>query len=413
MTTYPTTQYVDLQKYKRNLQLVEAASGTNLIVILKANAYGLGAFKLAEAAIEVGIFNFATAFPKEALDLRQHFNENYPDKKLNIIALLSSNSADTYKTMIENNIEVSVGTISSIHTFLAANNENLHQNSIPKVHLELDTGMSRGGILPSELGDAIKLLNETGLELSGIWSHFADSEVPSSAYTASQKQVFLNAINLICDADLHFNSVHFENSGALINSVFGKSQQEFDQYLPGIKAMARTGIIQLGYNPDQNLENVKNLDCNVSPIVSLKSKLASIKKIEKGSKISYNGIYQASEDIMVGIVPVGYADGISRKLSADNAKVSDDIAYKVLIKYNYNGIDEEAFCPIIGRICMDQFMIKLPNIFNDLSINNVTEVVLIDDSITELSLNNFAAHSDTINYEILTNLNGRINVTYL
>lgn len=346
---------------------------TKICLPVKADAYGHGAIQIAIAAIKAGVSVLAVASVREGTELRD----------AGIVAPIISLSLPTLSEIDEiltNNIHPLV----MDSEFIKALNERAGKlNTVGKVHLKIDTGMSRIGCTPHEATELARLIASCEhLQLCGIATHFsvADSKKAENiAFTQKQIRVFSEAVQSIRNAGVKVGLVHAANSGAII------------QYPESYFDMVRPGIIVYGYPPSDELAGALDL----KPVMSLITRVVLIKKLEAGTPVSYGCTWRAEKDTYIGTLPIGYADGLTRSLSH---------GLKVRIG--------KTFYPIVGTICMDQCMVDLGSTLN---VKRWDEVEIFGTNTEEQSntADTLAKIGGTISYEILANINKRVPRVYL
>lgn len=335
-----------------------------VFAVVKANAYGHGDEEVAREALNSGASYLAVAFLDEALALRKK------GIAAPILVLGICRPGDV-RIAVENRISLTVFQ----QRWLCEAKEILPSNARLDIHVKLDTGMGRLGVRNK---DELKELESTIKEdprfcLEGVYTHFATADELNFAYFERQMERFQEMISWF-EARPEF--IHTGNSAtALIHSETHHNA-------------VRMGISMYGLTPSPEIEPV--LPFRLKPAFSLHTKLVHVKKISKGERLSYGATYEATEDEWIGTLPIGYADGWIRKLQGQ----------EVLI--------EGQRVPIVGRICMDQCMVKLPA---ELPIGTV--VTLIGKQGEEyISVNEVAEKLHTINYEITCMVAGRIPRVY-
>lgn len=368
---------IDLDAALYNLNAIKAVAGSRKIMcVIKAEAYGHGADSLALFYQENGIEAFAVATIDEALKLR----------KIGItkdILVLGYTPAWFAKALAENNI------IQTVHDFDYAaklSDELLSTNFTLKIHVKIDTGMSRLGFtckdengIKNTCDAVLKISSLPCLKINGIFTHFACSdsnEEDDINFTKSQYDNYLKAYKLLNET-IDFEYYHCCNSAATFNSdlSFGN--------------VVRTGIILYGINPSFDFKT----GFIPKPVLSLKSTVSEIKTIHSGEFVSYGKTFEAKKDMKIAVVTVGYGDGYPRALSNKG---------KVIIN--------DKFASIIGRVCMDQLMVDISDIDN---VEIGTEVILIGKSKElEITADDIAKISDTIPYETLCNISARVPRVY-
>jgi alanine racemase len=324
----------------------------DIIAVVKANAYGHGDVQIARSALEAGASYLAVAFIDEAIALRKK-GINAP-----ILVLGASRPGDV---QIASRYEISLTVFQKewLHEAKAI----LKKNEKLTVHLKLDTGMGRIGIRNKEdLAEMESLIDEDErFVLEGIYTHFATADELDQKYFQSQLLKFQEMISIL---KTHPRYIHCSNSAAALR-------------FPGAYYNAvRIGIAMYGLTP--SLEMEEELPFALHEAFSLRTRLVHVKQLHKGDKVSYGATYEASGDEWIGTIPIGYADGWIRKLSGQEVLVGGERA------------------PIVGRVCMDQCMIKLPRA---LPIGTIVTLIGQQNG-QKISINEIAGKLETINYEI-------------
>ena len=258
----------------------------------------------------------------------------------------------------------------------------LKRNKKAKVHIKIDTGMSRIGFCPETCTTAEfkKLILLQGLEIEGIFTHFARADERDRSCTNGQFHIFTEVVNAIEESGYKIPIKHVANSAGIL------------QYPETHLDMVRPGIILYGLYPSG--EVTKNL-ISLKPVMSLKTRVSNVKVLPKGRAISYGGTFITQRQSVVATLPVGYADGYSRLLSSKA---------HVLIKGQT--------APVVGRICMDQCMVDVTDVRGSVSIGD--EAVLIgDDGNHRISAEEIAKLTGTINYEVVCGISKRVPRVYI
>lgn len=341
---------------------------TEIMGIVKANAYGAGDIKVYRVLANLGVKTFAVATIEEALHLRENgCNED--------ILILGHTSFKEVHLLKKYNL------IQSVFSFVHA--KHLADNGI-RVHFKIDTGMGRMGFVyreqqknTEEIISALKLFEK----VEGIFSHFAVSDSKQDEdiiFTHQQIELFEELKKKIKEAGIHIPTSHIQNSYGIIN--FPNLKYDF----------VRPGILLLGSKSLDNLHETIHLD--LKPAVTWKCKVGLIKEIEAKTSISYGRTFIASQKMKVATITVGYADGYPRALSNKGY---------VLI----NGHR----CNILGRVCMDQMVVDVTGV--DVEIDD--EVILIGKSKTlEIKTEDLAALADTISNDIYCMISERVERLY-
>jgi len=357
---------VDLDCIMENVRNMKKhlSEEVELMAVVKANAYGHGDEQVAHVALEGGATYLAVAFLDEAISLRRK-GIHAPILVLGASRPEDINVAGKYDL-----------TLTVFQKDWLSQARKILTNEAPiKIHLKLDTGMGRLGIREqSEIMDIEQILEvEKRFYLEGAFTHFATSDELNQSYFKEQLERFETMLSWF---NIRPKLIHASNSAAALRMP--------NAHFNGI----RYGIGMYGLTPSIEIQDF--LPFPLKEAFSLHSKLVHVKKITKGQKISYGATYESKEDEWIGTLPIGYADGWIRKLQGQ----------KVII----NGIK----VPIVGRICMDQCMIKLPY---ELPVG--TEVTLIGTQGNEyISINDVAEKLETINYEVPCLISSRVPRMY-
>lgn len=370
---------VDLDSAKHNyIKIREALSeNTKLCCVVKANAYGHGAVQLAKLYQELGVDFFAVSNIEEAMQLRKN-NIQKP------ILILGYTSAECAEILADYNISQAVFSLEyaeKLNKFAAACGKKI------KVHIKFDSGMGRLGFsckhkesdMP-DLNHAYIASSQPYLETEGVFTHFAvaDEGKGGEEYTKRQLESFEFAISYLERMGIKFQIKHTANSAAICDY----SDFHFD--------MVRAGIVLYGENPSYVIRNSLEL----VPVMSLKAVVSQVKTIDTGDAVSYGRTYVAESKRKIATVPVGYADGFWRS----NAKGGF-----VLVKGKR--------ASIIGRVCMDQIMIDVTEIFGVEEGDIVT--IMGRDGENSVTAKDLAKLNDTINYEILCAVGERVPRFYI
>ncbi|UAL52545.1 MULTISPECIES: alanine racemase [Metabacillus] len=358
---------IDLDAIYSNVKSMKNHIGENtqLIAVVKANAYGHGDAEVAKTALEAGAEMLAVAFLDEAVVLREAGFE------VPILVMGASRPADV-KIAIDQRIILTAPSLE----WLTEAEKNI-QKGILSVHLKIDTGMGRLGVrTEDELLQAFKFAEEKpNVKIEGIFTHFATADELDTAYFNKQYDVFAAMAQKAADYD-----------GVMIHCGNSATGLRFPEKL--VHAV-RLGISMYGLSPSMEIK--PELPYELKEAFSLHSRLVHVKKISKGDKVSYGATYTAEKDEWIGTIPIGYADGWVRRLKES----------EVLI-------DGERM-PIVGRICMDQCMIKLTS-FKETG----TKVTLIGRQKEEcISVDEVAERLETINYEVPCTITLRVPRMFL
>lgn len=358
---------IDEAALVHNFNIVKNATDSKICVVVKANAYGHSVNIVAPILQKSGADFFAVSNVEEAIELR----------KIGItkpVLVLGYTPCEFAQCLIKNDISQCVY---SLDYAKELSNAALKHNAKIKIHLKLDTGMSRIGFDCRnndlvDINDVITSAQLDGFLTEGVFTHFAESDrntAQDSGFTNAQYTRFCKAIDVLICNGINPEYKHCCNSAALC--------QDSDKHLN----MCRAGIILYGLTPSSDL----TLPQNFVPVMNFKSVVSQVKQINKGDTVSYGRTFTAKSNMRVATVSVGYADGYSRLLSNKGY---------VLI----NGCRAN----IIGRICMDQLCVDVTNIPN---VKRDDEVLLFGQN---LPVENLAEIIGTINYELVCNVSSRV-----
>ncbi len=366
---------VDLDAICYNMEHMHAnlKPGTRMIGVIKTDGYGHGAVPIGRELEKLDyVFGYAVATAEEALILR-HAGLTKP------ILILGYTFPYCYEELIRQEIRPAVFRQDTIDE-LAACAARLHKTV--KVHIKVDTGMTRVGIRPDESGLAFvdKVLHTEGIELEGIFTHFARADETDKSCARKQLDRFREFIRQIEQSfDYSIPVKHCSNSAGIVE-------------LPEANMdVVRAGITLYGLWPS---DEVSRDIVPLKPALTLKSHIVYIKEVDEGVAISYGGTYVTPKKMRVATIPVGYGDGYPRGLSNKG---------HVLIRGKK--------APILGRVCMDQFMVSVEDIPNA---QEGDEVTLIGaDGAEQITMEELGGLSGRFNYELACDLGKRIPRVYM
>lgn len=356
---------VDLSAIKHNVEHLKRTAGTKLLAVVKADAYGHGLIPVAKAALTAGADYLGVALLEEAIALREAGIE------APILAWLVQPGSD-FKKAIELDIELAAASLKALSEISAAS-----VGKKAKVHLEVDTGMTRGGFL-NEWGQ-LGAEHLSNIELVGIYSHFARADEPREKQNEQQRLRFNEMVTKV--HSLGFTNVirHLSNSAATLKD----GAASFD--------MVRTGIAMYGLSPDvHTLGNSQSL--GLRPAMQLRAALYLVKDVPAHSPVGYGATESTPRDTRLGVVAMGYADGIPR--------IARDAGI-----WSSSGKS-----PIIGRVSMDQFVVDL-GLTSKLQSGDWV-VIFGNGSHGEYTADDWGAASGSINYEIVTRIGPRVPRIY-
>lgn len=359
---------IDLKAIETNIMEIKnrLPKSTEIMAVVKANAYGHGSVQVAKKALQSGATSLGVAFLEEALELRQA-GITAPILVLSVVAPEYARVAADHKITL---------TFFQV-TWLQEVNE-VGLNAPLKVHMKWDTGMGRIGLrLEAELIEIIdELTKKSNIDLTGVFTHFSTADSKDLSYFNLQKERFNHMLKQFKQQWSRPVQVHIGNSAAAI------------RFPEDMYSMIRLGISMYGLYPSDVIKEETTI--RLKQAFSLRSKLIHVKRVSPGESIGYGQDYITTNTEWIGTVPIGFGDGWTRGLKG----------FEVLV----NG----KRLSIIGRICMDQMMIHL-----DQPYPIGTEVVLIGQQNDQLiSVDDVAHFLGTINYEITCMLNDRIPHVY-
>lgn len=362
----PTRAVVRLQAITNNVaqEVARLTDDTELFAVVKADGYGHGAVATAQAAVRGGATGFCVAVLDEGIELRQAgFQEP--------ILILSVVAPEYAPLLIEYDLAVTV--IS--YAWLAQAESYLTQPAVNalRIHLKVDTGMGRIGFTTlAELEQTINYLHTSAfLSWEGLFTHFATADAVDETRYLLQAERFQQILDALPELPRY---IHTSNSAAAL-------------WHQPVGNMIRFGVAMYGLNPSGTaLSETYTLE----PALSLESQLIQVKLVPKGETIGYGATYTASTDEWIGTLPIGYADGWLRNMQG----------FSVLV--------DGQFCEIVGRVCMDQCMIRLPE-----AVAVGAKVTLIGtDGTQTIHMQDVADFQGTIHYEVACTLSHRIPRIY-
>jgi alanine racemase len=366
---------IDLAALRANVRTLRArASGAAVMAVVKSDAYGHGAVPCARAAVEAGARWLGTATPEEALALRK---AGLPGR---IMCWLWT-PGGPWREAIEADLDVSVSGLWALRELVAAAREA----GVPaRVQLKADTGLGRNGCQPGEdwaelVAEALRAQSEGLLRVTGLWSHFACADEPGHPSIAAQLTLFREMLAYAEDQGVRPEVRHIANSPATLTLP----ESHFD--------LVRTGIAVYGISPSPEIGDPA--DFGLRPVMTLSASLALVKRVPGGHGVSYGHRYVTPGATTLGLVPVGYADGIPRHASG---------AGPVLVDGKWR--------TVAGRIAMDQFVVDLGG---DEPPTGTRAVLFGPGDRGEPTAEDWAQAAGTIAYEIVTRIGTRVPRVYV
>jgi alanine racemase len=355
----------NIQTFRRRLPVE-----TKIMAIVKADGYGHGAYQVAKRALKEGVSYLGVAFLEEALELRQK-GITAP------IMILSSIPVRGLSLAVKNQITLTAYREDTLEEIIQTA-ETLREKAV--IHIKLDTGMGRIGIQTVEELDRVltRAISHPLIEVEGVFTHFATADEENKDYFLYQQNKLKMFLDYIASKNIHIPIIHSSNSAAAM--LYPEKSQH----------MIRLGISLYGQYPS---EYMKETGIKLMPAFQWKARLSHVKVVPANTKISYGATFTTKRESVIATVPIGYADGYSRLLSNKGY---------VLVKGQR--------VPIVGRVCMDQFMVDVTGLEN---VQPGDEVVLIGkQGEAEITVDEVASWLNTINYEITCMVSKRITRVY-
>lgn len=368
----PVWAEIDLDAIAYNMKNIKRlAVNKEVIAVVKADCYGHGAVNVVPTLLENGASRLAVAVLTEGIELRKN-NITAP------IMILGYTPSYLGEELINYDIEQ---TVYDLDHAKELSDIAVSMNKKAKIHIALDTGMGRIGFIPNEqsLQDVIEISKLPGIQIEGMFTHFSTADEKDKTYTLEQFKKYMDFSNALTDLDVNIPMHDVSNSGAIMDMP--------ETYLDAVRA----GIILYGYYPS---DDVIKSNLPLKPALTLKAKVAHVKDMDKDMYISYGRTFKTTRKSRIATIPIGYADGYTRLFMP---------GAKVLI----NG----KFAPVVGRICMDQFMIDVTDVGE---VKTGDEVILLGkDGSLKLDADDLAKSLNTINYEVLCMFKHRIPKVYM
>ena len=346
---------INLDRLAHNIDLIRKTSEKSVFAVIKANAYGHGDIEVARFLESLQVSYLCVSSLDEAVHLRNH-HITTP------IIVLGYTEPEHLHEAIDKNVTCVIPSKEWLVKALSLN------ESLPKLtlHVKVDTGMNRVGIKYfEEFQEVLQLSKLNKLNIEGIYTHLSSSNFADGVISNQQVEAFKTFID---SADTNFTWVHTSNSDAAL------SLGELDKHSNTI----RCGIAMYGY---------ATFNKGLQPVLSMYCGINQIKTLKPGDQVSYSATYTAKNEETIAVLPIGYADGLDRKLQG------------------YNFFINDVPCEVIGRVCMDLIMIRVPD---NITITDIVEVIGEHSNAA-----NMAEYLQTISYEILTSISTRITKRYI
>lgn len=371
--TMRTWAEIDLGALEHNYNSLKALlpKDCKILAPVKANGYGHGAAQISRKLEALGCDMLAVACAAEAAELRQA-GVSLP------ILCLGNTLADYADVLFANNVIQAVG---DLDTALALSEAAVREDSTIRIHLKLDTGMSRLGFFWSREDDNSDVLEQLcrvftlpGLAVTGMFTHFSAAD-GSDEYTMEQFTRFLDARDALAQRGHTAPLLHCAASAATI------------AYPCTHLDMVRPGIALYGYYPDENLDGL--VDGGLRPVMQVKSRIAAVRALPKGTFVSYGRTAVLERDSRLAVVPIGYGDGLPRALSNQ-------------MSFLIHGVP----CPIVGRVCMDMCMVDVTDL-PDVTPGDIATIYNGELTVQAAKL------TGTIVYELLCDMSPRVPRVYI
>ena len=368
---------IDLDAIASNIGRLRSMTSAQIMVVVKADAYGHGMVPIATEARRLGIEWLGVALPEEALELRAAGDTG------RILAWLATPDQRSIDDCVADNVDLGISTPWALRHVIAAARRH---GVVARVHLKIDTGLSRGGASPQDwsafVGSAMEAQSHGTLVIDGVWSHLVSGEDPRATITDDQARAFAEALRVVRQAGANPTWLHLANSGAVLSGAARECGFDY--------TMARCGIATYGITPGRVLGDADDL--GLRPAMTLQARLAQVKRIPAGQGVSYGHHWIAERETTVGLVPVGYADGLPRAAAEPSVWIAG------------------RRCPVLGRIAMDQCVVDVTG----MDVDPGAEVIVFGPGDRgEPTAEDWAEWAGTIGYEIVTRIGPRVPRRYV
>jgi alanine racemase len=366
----PTIAEIDLNAIRSNVRRIcKRVSPAEALAVVKADGYGHGAIPVAQTALSAGASQLGVALLEEGIELR-HAQIAAP------ILVFGGFFEKQIDSFIATNLQFTLYDV-RLAEIVSHRAQALGRKA--QAHVKIDTGMGRVGLLPTEAVEAIRAMAKLpNLELVGLYTHFASSDSRDKSYSNQQLEQFQSLVRQLTSYDLRFKYLHAAGSGAILDLP----QSYFN--------LVRPGLIMYGYYPSAETSESIPLE----PAMSLRTKIILVKTVPAGTFVSYGQTFQTRQATPIATLPIGYADGISRRLSNN---------FEVLVRGRR--------CPLAGRVCMDQLMIDLSDMQ---TVQAGEEAVLLGkQGEDEISIYEWCRRLETIPYDVSCGVSRRVARVYV
>ncbi|MGL2483601.1 alanine racemase [Helicobacter pylori] len=368
---------VDTASLRHNFSTVKSIVPKDACVmaVVKANAYGVGAIKASEIFLQEGANYLGVAALDEALELRSYFS------KTPILILGYSPNANA-SMLIDNDLSAMVFSLEQAEVF---SQMALKAKKRLKIHLKIDTGMHRLGLEPNfkSIETIKKIRALKGLEIEGIFTHLSNADAKIKTHAKNQMKAFNAFLEQLLDQKIEFQYRHAYNSAGILSLCNGNENRLLNLYRPG--------IMLYGFYPSNEMK--ESCPTILKNVISLKARIVQIKSVKKGEFIGYGEHFYTNEETLVGVLALGYADGLVR-----------DLGNRIQVAIN------NQLAPLIGKVCMDQCFVKL----NGIEAKEGDEVILFGDKSAKANdASEIAMLLNTIAYETISTLSKRLERVYI
>ncbi|GAA8146488.1 alanine racemase [Helicobacter pylori] len=347
----------------------------HIMAVVKANAYGAGAIKASEIFLQEGANYLGVATLDEALELRSHFSKTP-------ILILGYSPNSNASMLIDNDLSAMIFSLEQAEVF---SQMALKSQKRLKIHLKIDTGMHRLGLEPNfksiEIIKKIRALK--GLEVEGIFTHLSNADAKIKTHAKNQMKSFNAFLEQLLNQKIEFQYRHAYNSAGILSLCNGNENRFLNLYRPG--------IMLYGFYPSNGMK--ETCPTILKNVISLKAQIVQIRSVKKGEFIGYGEHFYTNEETLVGVLALGYADGLIRALGN-----------RIQVAIN------NQLAPLIGKVCMDQCFVKL----NNIEAKEGDEVILFGDKSAKANdASEIAALLNTIPYETISTLSKRLERVYI
>ncbi len=368
---------VDTASLRHNFSAVKSIvpKDAHIMAVVKANAYGAGAIKASEIFLQEGANYLGVAALDEALELRSHF----PKTPILILGYSPNSNASM---LIDNDLSAMVFSLEQAEVF---SQMALKSQKRLKVHLKIDTGMHRLGLEPNfkSIETIKKIRALKGLEIEGIFTHLSNADAKIKTHAKNQMKAFNAFLEQLLEQKIEFQYRHAYNSAGILSLCNGNENRLLNLYRPG--------IMLYGFYPSNGMK--ESCPTILKNVISLKARIVQIRSVKKGEFIGYGEHFYTNEETLVGVLALGYADGLMRALGN-----------RIQVVIN------NQLAPLIGKVCMDQCFIKL----NNIQAKEGDEVILFGDKSAKANdASEIAMLLNTIAYETISTLSKRLERVYI